>query len=471
MPYPQRAEEAKLALRTARRIEREIARDGWPVGASLGSEEDLRRRFEVSRSVLREALVLVEHHRAARMRRGNGGGLFVTAPDHGPATRAIILYLEHGGTRVADLVTARLLLEPLAAADAALRVTEADVPRLRALVLPPGHVPGRPADIPAMDVFHATLGELSGNPVLRLLLSVLIELTDRYARYLSGLPGHETPLGESVEHGRRAIAETVAAGDAHAARAAATRYLDGLARYTAAHPTGVLRHGTPMPEPEGAKLGEALAVRVHNEVVRRGWPVGELLGTETELLARHGVSRAVFREAVRILEHHAVAVMRRGPSGGLVVTEPEPSAAIEMTALYLDYRESTRTDLHTVREAIELGCLDLILARRHEPEVSARLRTLAAASDRTGAPPPGRDAFAEFAVLAGNPVLTLFLHIVTELSARHLREAGVPLDPAALAHWTRLANARVAAAVLADDPSLARLRLRRSLTKGFARLP
>jgi DNA-binding FadR family transcriptional regulator len=51
----------------------------------------------VSRAVLREALRLVQHHQVARMRRGPGGGLFVTAPDAAPATRAMVIYLDYVG--------------------------------------------------------------------------------------------------------------------------------------------------------------------------------------------------------------------------------------------------------------------------------------------------------------------------------------------------------------------------------------
>ena len=44
------------------------------------------------------------------------------------------------------------------------------------------------------------------------------------------------------------------------------------------------------------------------DVLDRGWPVGTGLGSEAELIEQHGVSRSVVREAVRILEHHQVAV-------------------------------------------------------------------------------------------------------------------------------------------------------------------
>ena len=65
----------KRASKIARQIEADIVRRGWTIGESLGSERDLQQRYEVSRSVLREAVRLVEHHQVARMRRGPNGGL------------------------------------------------------------------------------------------------------------------------------------------------------------------------------------------------------------------------------------------------------------------------------------------------------------------------------------------------------------------------------------------------------------
>src|SRR4051812_50083400 len=90
----------KLAAQVARRIEADVVARGWPVGESLGSEPDLRERHGVSRSVLREAGRLVEHHQGAPMRRGPDGGPFVGAPDPGPAPPALGLYPQYRGTRV-----------------------------------------------------------------------------------------------------------------------------------------------------------------------------------------------------------------------------------------------------------------------------------------------------------------------------------------------------------------------------------
>ncbi|HEY0227737.1 MAG TPA: FCD domain-containing protein, partial [Mycobacterium sp.] len=154
----------KLASTIARDIEADIIRRGWPVGASLGSERALQQHFSVSRSVLREAVRLVEHHQVARMRRGPNGGLLICEPDAGPATRAIVIYLEYLGTTLSDLLNARLVLEPLAASLAAERIDESGIDRLRAVL----HAeeqwkPGLPAP---RDEFHIALAEQSKNPVL-----------------------------------------------------------------------------------------------------------------------------------------------------------------------------------------------------------------------------------------------------------------------------------------------------------------
>ena len=170
----------KRAAKIARCIEADIVRRGWAVGESLGSEAALQQRYEVSRSVLREAVRLVEHHQVARMRRGPNGGLLICEPDAGPATRAVVIYLEFLGTTLDDLLNARLVFEPLAAALAAEHIDEAGIGRLRAVLRAEEQwQPGLPAP---RDEFHIALAEQSKNPVLQLFIDVLMRLTKRYAR-------------------------------------------------------------------------------------------------------------------------------------------------------------------------------------------------------------------------------------------------------------------------------------------------
>ncbi|QBQ99080.1 FadR/GntR family transcriptional regulator [Paraburkholderia pallida] len=101
------------------------------------------------------------------------------------------------------------------------------------------------------------------------------------------------------------------------------------------------------------KLAEEVAAQIEADIVALGWPVGRVLGSEAVLLERYGISRAAFREAVRLLEVHMVARMRPGPGGGLVVMQPDSEAAVRAIALYLSFVGVDSKQLLDVRGLIE----------------------------------------------------------------------------------------------------------------------
>lgn len=466
----------KLASLVARDIEADIVRRGWAVGESLGSEHALQQRFGVSRSVLREAVRLVEHHQVARMRRGPNGGLYICEPDAGPATRAVVIYLEYLGTTLGDLLNARLVLEPLAASLAAERIDEAGIARLRAVL----HAeqqwrPGLPAP---RDEFHIALAEQSKNPVLQLFIDVLMRLTTRYA--LASRTDSATEASEAVDHlhaHHSAIVAAVTAGDSARAKTLSERHVEAVTGWLQRHHAGdggpgrATRRRLDSEAPRG-KLAELLAATIGDDIAASGWQVGSVFGTETALLERYRVSRAVLREAVRLLEYHSIAHMRRGPGGGLVVAEPAAQASIDTIALYLQYRDPSREDLRCVRDAIEIDNVTKVVKRLGESDVAAFLAT-----HRHGLPDNSRQtadevrrAIAEefdfhvgLAQLAGNAMLDLFLRIIVELFRRHWSSTGQALptwsDVLAVHH----AHLRIVEAVEAADDSVACYRLRRHL--------
>ncbi|OBL06840.1 GntR family transcriptional regulator [Mycobacterium sp. 1245499.0] len=466
----------KLASLVARDIEADIVRRGWAVGESLGSEHALQQRFGVSRSVLREAVRLVEHHQVARMRRGPNGGLYICEPDAGPATRAVVIYLEYLGTTLGDLLNARLVLEPLAASLAAERIDEAGIARLRAVL----HAeqqwrPGLPAP---RDEFHIALAEQSKNPVLQLFIDVLMRLTTRYA--LASRTDSATEASEAVDHlhaHHSAIVAAVTTGDSARAKTLSERHVEAVTGWLQRHHAGdggpgrATRRRLDSEAPRG-KLAELLAATIGDDIAASGWQVGSVFGTETALLERYRVSRAVLREAVRLLEYHSIAHMRRGPGGGLVVAEPAAQASIDTIALYLQYRDPSREDLRCVRDAIEIDNVTKVVKRLGESDVAAFLAT-----HRHGLPENSRQtadevrrAIAEefdfhvgLAQLAGNAMLDLFLRIIVELFRRHWSSTGQALptwsDVLAVHH----AHLRIVEAVEAADDSVACYRLRRHL--------
>lgn len=466
----------KLASILARDIEADIVRRGWAVGESLGSELALQQRFGVSRSVLREAVRLVEHHQVARMRRGPGGGLYICEPDAGPATRAVVIYLEYLGTTLGDLLNARLVLEPLAASLAAERIDEAGIARLRSVL----HAeeqwkPGLPLP---RDEFHIALAEQSKNPVLQLFIDILMRLTTRYA--LASRTDSAIEAIEAVEHLHAHHSEIVAAvtaGDAARAKTLSERHVEAVTGWLEQHhPGNVSRGRTPRrrldAEAPRGKLAEMLAVTIGDDIAASGWQVGSVFGTETGLLERYRVSRAVFREAVRLLEYHSIARMRRGPGGGLVIAKPVAQASIDTIALYLQYRDPSREDLRCVRDAIEIDNAGKVVKRLGESGVAEFLDSHRAGLPENSQQRPDdvrRAMAAEFnfhvglAQLAGNALLDLFLRIIVELFRRHWSSTGQAMptwsDVLAVHH----AHLRIVEAVQAADESVACYRLRRHL--------
>lgn len=211
---------------------------------------------------------------------------------------------------------------------------------------------------------------------------------------------------------------------------------------------------TPPPDvaphlPKKRKMADVLASRIEAEIVSMGWPVGHVLGAEPELLAKYGVSRAIFREAVRILEHHMVATMKRGPGGGLVVTAPDGSAVASSVALYLEYRRVGREALYEARRVLELACVRLLAGGSNAEQRQHLWRIL---EEEAAASP---NVFhLELARLTGNDPLFVFVETLTRLSQVDMERTQCD------AH---LAHVRIVEAIEAGNIDLAVSRMGRHL--------
>jgi DNA-binding FadR family transcriptional regulator len=471
-----RPHEVKLARRVARELEKQLLAADLPVGTIHASETELRQRFGVSRAVVREAIRLVEHHGLAVMRRGPYGGLVVRAPDARPLTNAVVVYLEYVGTTVEDLLAVRALLEPLAARLAAQNLTEEHIQALRdTLAEERSHGELAPG---TRDLVHLLVGRIGGNRVLGLFIDVLVQLTARYAR-IPPPPGEDAAraLNAASDHAHERITDAIVAGNAMLAEHRTLRHLDAMRDWLLSARQDPIRHRPADDEamPDGAepsvgsgkeKLAEAVARRLMADIAASGVGVGEIYGSEPELQARFGVSRAAFREAVRLLEYHSVARMRRGPYGGLVVTRPDPSASVEAMAVYLEYQRVAADELRAVRDVIEVGALGM-LSERMDDALAEQVR----AAHRVRPDTPG----AEVAVLAhdfhirlteltGNPVLALFLRILLAVWDLHQTSPSTrPSDRGEGATAVSHVHDRIVEAIAARDLSLARHRMRRHL--------
>ncbi|UGQ11198.1 GntR family transcriptional regulator [Yinghuangia sp. ASG 101] len=220
-PAPPPVSERNLAARTARRIERMIIERGWPVGAVLGSEASLTGQLGVGRSVLREAVRLLEAEGVARRRPGPGGGLVVTAPDADAVLGAARLFLDYRGVRIRDLCEVWVALETAAVARLAESIDAEGATRLRAVLAASGEADcPDPAEIPNI---HVEMARMSGNPAAELFLRVVAQLCLDYGvRRLS--------VAERAWLHRRhtEIVEAVVAGDGALAQQYVRRYIERI---------------------------------------------------------------------------------------------------------------------------------------------------------------------------------------------------------------------------------------------------
>ncbi|MGW5444047.1 GntR family transcriptional regulator [Streptomyces asiaticus] len=215
-------------------IRDDIVSGAYQPGSRL-TEELLARRYGVSRVPVREALRTLESEG------------FVTTRRHAGACVA-----QPSEREAADLLDIRALLEPLGAARAAQRRTEAHLKVLRGLVRL-GRERAQGGQLgelrPLGDWFHETLAQASGSPSLA---ALLVQLRRKTAWVYAAAPGPRPAPPEGAvrpdpaarameswaEHG--ALVDAVARGDADRARALATAHTErALSEYRLRRPIPV----------------------------------------------------------------------------------------------------------------------------------------------------------------------------------------------------------------------------------------
>ncbi len=209
LPRLSAAEAVFNALRT------EIESGRLEVGAKLSSETTLAQRYEVSRSVVREAL-----------RSCTALGLTVTKTGKGTfvvANRvAKDLVLGHYSAR--DLTEARPHIEVPAAGLAAQRRTAEELETLRDIVTAMTAEDDPEAWVTLDSSFHAAIARASGNKVFE---SVVAEMRDAQAHQSETLNiVADRQLASDFEHQR--ILQAIEGGDAAGARAAMAEHLHAV---------------------------------------------------------------------------------------------------------------------------------------------------------------------------------------------------------------------------------------------------
>ncbi len=148
----------------ADRLRAHIQSEGLEPGDRLGREDDLARRFGVSRPTVREAIRSLAGSHLVVSSKGRGGGIFVAAtPEQGigrTLAAAVGAMLKADAFSIEELLETRVLLEVPLAGLAAQRAGEAEVAELQALIAEAGHSD----DVLGFDArVHRTVAGIAGN--------------------------------------------------------------------------------------------------------------------------------------------------------------------------------------------------------------------------------------------------------------------------------------------------------------------
>jgi GntR family transcriptional repressor for pyruvate dehydrogenase complex len=191
-----------------------------PAHALLPPERVLIQQMGVSRTVVREAIKLLESRGLVRVERGRGTVVQEPRPD--TVTDSLRLLLRRRDVKIEQLLELRAILESGIAGLAAERRTEADLGAMRQALDIMSHVPHKPEGYIYADLdFHAAIARAAQNPLLSPLLQPLEELLleSRVATF----SGSHMVKVRTAQH--REIYEKIAARDARGARAAMRRHL------------------------------------------------------------------------------------------------------------------------------------------------------------------------------------------------------------------------------------------------------
>jgi DNA-binding FadR family transcriptional regulator len=181
---------------------------------------------------------------------------------------------------------------------------------------------------------------------------------------------------------------------------------------------------TPKDTPRTKKLSEIVAAQLMEEIRSRGWPVGESLGTESDLMGRFNVSRATMTEAVRQVERYGAAVMRRGSGGGLVVTNSARAALSRTISTYLELTNVSLAEQYEATRLIETEAVTLAAQNVTEEQIvslRAAAATVSKSEDNLGLHRAAMQLRLAIADASGSRPVLLFMRSLVRVLTHYVR--------------------------------------------------
>lgn len=228
-PYTPVVRQVKLPIQVAEQIQGLILARHFQVGDRLPPERDLCEQFKVSRTVIREAIRLLEAK--GLLISYGGSGTYVSAIQSSDVANSMEMYIATQNREVpyADLMEIRRVIEVQVAGLAAERATGEEIAQLEKLLKYQQSAVNNPALFAQYDLeFHMALARATGNQLFELILGPIVGPLYEGRRLASEIPG---VTQEAIEL-HAALLERLKAGDADGASEAMLNHLEQSSRVT-----------------------------------------------------------------------------------------------------------------------------------------------------------------------------------------------------------------------------------------------
>ena len=179
-------------------------------GDRLPAEREAAEMLGVGRPAVREAYRTLELIGIVKIRKGKQGGAFITERDRQTVTETLSDLIRLRQVDMSHLAEARLVLETDVARLTMLRIGAEEIARLKACVDAAIEQSKRGITATAENLrFHLLLGEMSGNPIISMMLASTLDLLQMVIGAVA--PSPEVSLANAEEH--YAIIEALQSGD------------------------------------------------------------------------------------------------------------------------------------------------------------------------------------------------------------------------------------------------------------------
>jgi GntR family transcriptional repressor for pyruvate dehydrogenase complex len=213
----------RLSLQVAEQIQNQILQNKLHVGDRLPPERELTENFRVSRTVIREAIRILEAKGLLESQGGNG--TFVRGVQSNDVADSLVMYFSTGKETITheELMEVRNIFEVQISRLAAERISPVGIQKLEELLESMRATANSADEFAKYDLeFHLELARATNNRLMEVLLDPLIDGLYEERRLASMLPG----IAEEAIGLHAVILEKVKNRDANGASLAMQQHLE-----------------------------------------------------------------------------------------------------------------------------------------------------------------------------------------------------------------------------------------------------